>query len=133
MKNIKTIPFNWDTYQSDKDKYTLVTRDGREVTELIRFSQQPENGDIMYGLVRGEVFSWDDDGSYFSDIAEHNREDLMLEYEEKVVGSWVNIHQDESGQYLYVGATYSTMKEAMKYTTSEGYVTTINLNDIVCK
>lgn len=129
MKNIKTIPFNWDTYQSDKDKYTLVTRDGREVTELIRFSHQPENGDIMYGLVRGEVFSWDDDGSYFSDIAEHHREDLMLEYEEEEVGRWVNLYKDCPA--YKTGSEFRTKAQALEMKGNDNYICTFNLNDIL--
>jgi len=131
MKNIKTIPFNWDTYQSDKsNKYTLVTRGGDPITQLTKFDIEDQPSEL-YGVntEMQEVYGWQENGSYYR----NETNDLMLQYEEEVVGSWVNVHQDVSGQYLYVGATYSTMKEAMKYAASEGYVTTINLNDIVCK
>ena len=37
MKVTKTIPFNWHTYQQDKEKYKLVTREGHPVNQLTKF------------------------------------------------------------------------------------------------
>lgn len=137
MKQTKTIPFNWDTYQQNKDKYTLVLRDGRKVDELIRFSQTPNNGDAIHGLVNGEVFSWDDDGSYFSNIAEHDRADLMLqyEYEEEAVGRWVKVYKIKAGGRLIISEqSFNTKSEAMKSCNGlmdVEHVGVINLNDII--
>jgi hypothetical protein len=33
-KRTKIIPFNWDTYEQDKEKYKVVTRDGESVSLL---------------------------------------------------------------------------------------------------
>ncbi|MEY3531859.1 MAG: hypothetical protein RLY68_861, partial [Actinomycetota bacterium] len=37
MKQTKTIPFDWEEYNSNRDKYKVVTRDGDEVTQLTKF------------------------------------------------------------------------------------------------
>ncbi len=33
MKQTKTIPFNWEEYNNNRDKYKVVTRDGDEVNQ----------------------------------------------------------------------------------------------------
>ena len=60
----------------------VVTRDGREVTQLVKFEGVSE-GQVLYGVVHGNAYyphSWWETGSHFG-LSEPNELDLFM-YEE---------------------------------------------------
>ena len=52
------------------------TRDGREVTQLMRFVGTNET-QPWFGVAGGEVFEWDDDGGYYCDPSREDKRDLI--------------------------------------------------------
>ena len=129
MKNIKTIPFNWDKYQSDNSKYTVVTKSGDPITQLTKFDIEDQSSEL-YGVNTEiqEVYAWDENGKY---LGRTRNNDLMLQYEEEVKDSWVNVYKNGvQGPSYVVGAICTTKEKCLKY-KGKGYVTTINLNNII--
>jgi len=124
MKQTKTIPFDWDLYNNNRDKYKVVTRCGDEVTQLINFecTELP-----LRCVIDGEIHSFGVDGKYLS---YSNGFDLLLQYEEEVVESWVNLYYNNEGG-LFTSVTHDTCKEAKKSANTVNYIKTINLNDLV--
>jgi hypothetical protein len=127
MKQTKTIPFDWEEYNNNRDKYKVVTRNGDEITQLTKFKIQQDYylvGVNSYGLVK-----WKKTGTYLCNQMHNN--DLFLEHEEEVVESWVNLYRTDDG-LISTSATFIT-KEAAKSIgiCVKGYFKTINLNDLV--
>jgi hypothetical protein len=67
------IPFDWDKWQTGN--YVCKTRDGRDVTQLVKFDTE-EDIDTIYGVIDGFVESWDGCGFHLS--REENEEDILL-------------------------------------------------------
>jgi hypothetical protein len=101
----------------------VITRDGREVTQLVKFDCI--NKYNLYGVVNGQIESFNIDGSWYQ--SSHNN-DLFMKPKENAV--WVNIYKDIDGR-LYVGRdSYCSEADAK----SEGgalynYVKTIKIDD----
>lgn len=131
MQKINQIPFNWDTYQSDKSKYTVVTRDGQSVSQLTKFDLINEPS-VFYGVldIKQHLYRWHENGLYYKHDEEYYL-DLMLQYEEEWADNWVNVYKD--GSFVSTGVTYPTKEQALQHKQNRGqnYFTTINLNDIV--
>jgi len=125
MKQAKTIPFNWEEYNNNRDKYKVVTRGGDEVTQLINFGYT----DLpLRCVIDGEIYSYAVDGKYLS---YSNGYDLQLQYEEEVVESWVNLYLEPNNQII-TSRTFSTKHQAESYGKQHNeYIKTINLNDLV--
>jgi len=109
MKQTKTIPFDWEEYNSNREKYKVVTRDGDDITHLKMSS----------------IKSLYVHGSYVGN------NDLQLQYEEEVVESWTNLYRTDN-DLINTSATFIT-KEAAKSVgiCMKGYIKTINLNDLI--
>ena len=128
MKQTKTIPFDWEEYNNNRDKYKVVTRGGDEVTQLINFgcTELPIRCVID---IDGEIYSYAVDGKYLS---YSNRFDLQLQYEEEVVESWVNLFGTIDGKITVNGATFSSKEKADEAGKQWcNYIKSINLNDLV--
>ncbi len=126
MKQTKTIPFDWELYNNNRDKYKVVTRDGDEVTQLTKF--EGVNNYPLRGCKANYIQSWELNGSYHK----HNESDsfdLQLQYEEEVFESWVNLYKADDGT-LYTSITY-TSKNYAENSRNLNYIKTINLNDLV--
>ena len=128
MKTTKTIPFDWELYNSNRDKYKVVTKDGKEVTQLTLFKRYSPFK--LVGIIMNDIYTWTENGHYNGD-EEDSYDDLQLQYEEEVGESWVNVYEKD-GERL-VGDTYPNKKyainqrdEIVNYT----YIKTINLNDL---
>jgi hypothetical protein len=123
MKQTKTIPFDWEEYKKNQDKYKVVTRDGNEVTQLINFgcTELP-----LRCVINKEIYSYAVDGKYLS--YSNSRFDFQLQYEEEVVESWVNLYRN--GGAIALGFVHSSEKEAKMSATKLNYIKTINLNDL---
>lgn len=123
MKQTKTIPFDWEEYNNNRDKYKVVTRDGDEVTQLINFecTELP-----LRCVIDGEIYSYAVNGKH-----SFNSSRLQLQYEEEVVESWVNLYSTHDG-FISTSATFISKESARSIgICTKGYVKTINLNDLV--
>ena len=129
MKTTKTIPFDWELYNSNREKYVVRTKEGNVITQLVKF-EDIASIDVLYGKRNQTIRSWDIKGNY-SD--KPNIHDLQLEYEEEVGESWVNVYENEYGGRC-VGRIYSlkedTMREHARSFSTSKLIKTINLNDL---
>ncbi len=127
MKQTKTIPFNWEEYNNNRDKYKVVTRGGDEVNQLTKF--ETTNKFPWVGVVLHELKSFYIDGKYLE--SGDSIFDLQLQYEEEVVESWVNLYSTHDG-FISTSATFISKESARSIgICTKGYVKTINLNDLV--
>jgi hypothetical protein len=127
MKQAKTIPFNWEEYNNNRDKYKVFTRGGDEVTQLTKFEKISTYCQLV-GVKNGFLQTWHDKGQ-FTSVGESNF-DLQLQYEEEVVESWVNLYKADDGT-LYTSNTYTSKNYAENSRNLNNYIKTINLNDLV--
>ena len=126
MKQTKTIPFDWEEYNNNRDKYKVVTCDGDEVNQLTNFgcTKIP-----LRAVSNGEIYSYALDGKSLS--YSNSRFDLKLQYEEEVVESWVNLYRTDDG-LISTSATFISKESARSIGIYvKGYFKTINLNDLV--
>ena len=108
MKVTKTIQFDWETYNSDRAKYKVITRRGDEVKQLMRFDSVSHEY-ALTGVFKDEVKSWRLDGLYLSEI---NPIDLVsLEWEEE------DMVESESGLVIDENTSdgYHTFKELYEF------------------
>ena len=129
MKTTKTIPFDWELYNSNRDKYKVFTRDGDEVTQLTYFDSHHYYK--LAGVTEGRIETWTIDGMY-NEKSKYGCLNLQLQYEEEVVESWANLYESVNGQ-RHIQSSYNTKEEAVKSfanTANFKYIKTINLNDL---
>ena len=131
MKQTKTIPFNWELYNNNRDKYKIVTRNGDEVTQLTKFEGITSFVFIGCHVPNGihVLRGWQIDGKFLESPEQH-RNDLFLQHEEDVKGSWVNLYWNNDGS-IFTSATYDSEGLAKKSGGSQNYIKTINLDDLV--
>ena len=99
----------------------VVTRDGREVTELTKFDI-PGPYPVL-GVVEGVISNWTIDGSFLPPF-EENR-DLFLAVEPQSI--WVNVYKSNDGD-LHLGISHNTKEEAIINHTA-GYIKTIEITE----
>ncbi len=128
MKQTKTIPFDWEKYNSNIEKYKVVTRDGDEVNQLTKFEKISAYSPLV-GVKNEVLYSWYDNGQFAS--GGESKFDLQLQYEEEVVESWVNLYSTHDG-FISTSATFISKESARSIgICTKGYVKTISLNDLV--
>jgi hypothetical protein len=128
MKQTKTIPFDWEEYNSNRDKYKVVTRDGDEVTQLTKFDTIEEM--CLRCIISGYIASYNIYGIHFysGGISQY---DLQLQYEEEVVESWVNLYRTNDGVLHTSNTIYCKDLAESNGKSRDNYIKTINLNDLV--
>lgn len=106
----------------------VVTRDGREVTQLTKFETIEEH--CLYGVVDEEIHSWLKNGTFYAHTK--NKNDLFLAVEPRRI--WVNVYEGSTGEIFTVNHSYSSLEMAIhdkKY--HEGmfckYIKTIEITD----
>jgi len=133
MKQTKTIPFNWELYNNNRDKYKVVTCDGDEVNQLTKFEGITSFPFIGCHVSNGihVLRGWQIDGKFLESPEQH-RNDLQLQYEEEVVESWVNLYYSNDDGSLYLGHIFKCEYDCKSVGNSQdNYIKTINLNDLV--
>ena len=104
----------------------VITRDGREVTQLAQFDMK-QGKQCLIGVLDYDLERWTVEGNYFLNKTEAQG-DLFMKPKENAV--WVNIYKDIDGR-LYVGRdSYCSEADAK----SEGgalynYVKTIKITE----
>jgi hypothetical protein len=128
MKQTKTIPFDWELYNNNRDKYKVVTRDGDEVTQLTKFDTIEDM--CLRCIIRGYIASYNIYGIHFysGGISQY---DLQLQYEREVFESWVNLYEDGDGRLFTSPSHINEQIAKEKASGKKGYIKTINLKDLV--
>jgi galactose mutarotase-like enzyme len=103
----------------------VVTRDGREVTQLTKF--EARDSWELYGVVDGKVCEWFSNGIY---AGPHNpNNDLFLAVEPQRI--WVNAYH-HNGKLWLGGAQYNSPTRAKLMagiSTNMNYIKTIEITD----
>lgn len=116
---MKTKPFNLEEALNGAK---VVTRDGREVTQLHKFITIDKMK--LFGVIDEQVYCWDENGkNLFADKIEY---DLFIAVETKSV--WVNMYVDDNR--LWIGEAYPSKEEAIKNIHKGiNYIKTIEITD----
>ena len=104
----------------------VITRDGREVTQLVKFDAPGANY-ALRGVSDGEIRSWTTDGR-FSTFSENSPKDLFMKPKENAI--WVNVYKEIDGS-LYVGrdSFYSEVDAKSEGGALYNYVKTIKITE----
>jgi hypothetical protein len=101
MKHTKSIPFDWETYNQNKNnivrKYKVMTLTGQEVTQLTKFDCGDELN--LVGVVNGH-------------IVRTNAEHIHLQHEIGLPEQWVNVHLGPNNRLEISSKTFQTKEEA---------------------
>jgi len=92
----------------------VITRDGREVTQLIQFDTTERN--IIFGVVNGVVRSWCSNGEYITTL--NHKNDLFMKYPKDELFVFINVYKvtpamPSEKPYLTIGV-YESDKDAYK-------------------
>ncbi len=103
----------------------VVTRDGRPVTQLIKFEAIVEDGYVIYGVVNNKIFNFLDSGKYDKTFESHCFDLFMAEPER-----WVNVYYDERINKFWKSAFYNNEKFAKEVANGNAYYqATIQIKD----
>jgi hypothetical protein len=102
----------------------IVTRDGREVTQLTKFEDAEEYP--LGAVLEGKIQSWSIDGYYYIDRLGENNADLFIEA--KVRRGWVNVYGN--GRDIITSGGYITREDATRNIREDyEYIKTIEITD----
>lgn len=99
----------------------VVTRDGREVTQLTKFDTCRDW--CLIGLLDGDFRSYDVNGKYKRN--EESDKDLFMAHEKQSI--WVNVYSSEKGKLFCL--TYYSKQEANKSQSSANFIKTIEITN----
>lgn len=106
----------------------VVTRDGREVSQLTKFDI--DTNYLLFGVIKERnginiLAKWTNDGSYYT--TSESKHDLFLAFEPKSI--WANIHINDKG-YPYVKDHFKTECDAKDFgITQFDYLKTIEITN----
>lgn len=86
-------PFDYDKYKAGRE---VVTRDGREVTQLVRF-EGTEVKRMLYGVINNFIVEWYVNGTYY--LTEETANDLFLLPDTREM--WVAVDTLNDKYYIY--------------------------------
>lgn len=102
----------------------VVTRDGREVTQLINFNADED--ETLFGVIDREIVAWNDKGKFQN--SDHIL-DLFMHVEP--VRKWVNVYNHPDNN-IWLVFLCSSKEEAINTIDPSGnYIKTIEINNIV--
>jgi hypothetical protein len=103
----------------------VVTKDGRPVSQLIKFEALVEDGYVLYGVVNNKILNFLDSGKYDRTFESHSLDLFMAEPER-----WVNIHFDPKDGHIFYGVVYQSETDALQDKDKMSYYqATIKLKD----
>lgn len=101
----------------------VVTRDGREVTQLTKFKTIEEH--CLYGVVDEEIHSWHKNGVFYKHTK--NNTDLFLAVEP--IRIYANVYYSQNG-LLEMGLCFKDRDTAeLQGTRDSNYIKTIEITD----
>jgi hypothetical protein len=104
----------------------VITRDGREVTQLVYFKDVIQK-DCVYGVIGNQLKCWSIDGKYFHDNPNEFGADLFMKPKENAI--WVNVYESSYGEIL-LGVNHKTEEEAIQCKGNDNfYIKTIRITD----
>lgn len=128
MKQTKIIPFDWEFYQTNKDKCRVITShlEPKDVTQLTKF--ECESIYSLIGVLDKNTTAWRISGEFNDVLCPYNN--LRLEVTENVVESWVNVYELSEGKRTTLDR-FSSKEEALKWKgTTYKYICTIPLHEL---
>jgi hypothetical protein len=103
----------------------VITRDGREVTQLTKFETYDKF--CLYGVVDDEVECWTIDGQY----TDNSSCSMDLFLVGKVRRAWVNVYKNDNQNFV-LSNTYKTKESAINCRLMHyQYIKTIEITDEV--
>jgi hypothetical protein len=101
----------------------VISREGKQVTQLHLFEVNPSSNYSLYGVVDGHVESFTKDGKWDKDSNEGSR-DLFMGPD----SIYINIYKLISGDYT-IGSNHNTKEEAAKAALGleDTYVKTVEI------
>jgi len=100
----------------------VITRNGKEVTKLTKFDVK--EGDCLFGVMDGDVNSWEIDGKVSSGVM--SGFDLFMKSEKKSI--WVNVYNN--GKVVWLGRSYDTKEGALINSYGDAwYIKTIEITN----
>jgi hypothetical protein len=119
MNKTKIIPFDLGRWQKGDFK-RVVTKSGKEVSELTYFKSATEATYPLVGVLENYIEFWTIDGAFLN-IQRNSQCILMLEVEEKPLEGWVRVYKGRLGSSVY--KSY----EAARDTIDPTFVTIIKI------
>jgi hypothetical protein len=104
----------------------VITRDGRDVTQLVRF--EAKEGEPIYGVLDGRVQTWYVNGNYLR--TSECKDDLFMKPKENSV--WVNVYKDNGTGELILGSAFKSEAQAKMVSTQlehSEYIRTIKITE----
>jgi hypothetical protein len=101
----------------------VITRDGKEVTQLTKFDLT-ETSYLIFGILENDVRRWTIEGKYL--LGEEDRNDLFMKPEENAI--WVNVYKRSDGR-LFVDSCSFQSEAAAKIGMGSNYLKTIKIDD----
>lgn len=113
-------PFNLEEALAGKP---VITRDGREVTQLTKFDTNYEKY-TLYGVVNNIILRWANDGIFC--LNEINKADLFMKSQKRSI--WVNVY--DNGKEIWLGCSYDTKEGALINSYGDSvYIKTIEITN----
>ena len=104
----------------------VVTRDGREVSELTKFISASYFS--LAGVLNGSLQKWTDTGHFDALLAQESDRDLFLAVEVK--SAWLNIYRHGNRKDLLTSGAFKTKEAAIKNISEDyNYIKTIEITD----
>lgn len=100
----------------------VITRDGREVTQLVKFDAV--NSESVYGVVQGVIRTWTNAGKYFGGITSDT--DLFMAPKETTY--WVNVYRSERHGLAVGSILFISEGEARERRSDPDYIKTISFS-----
>lgn len=124
MKTNNLLPFDWKIALNNPEK--IVTRDGRRVTQIVKFDLKNEYDQPICGVIDGQVQFWYENGVYMVG-GQVSSTDLFIEAELKQC--WINVHDAPFG--LYISKPFSSKEIAISEIDNlVTYIKTIPITDL---
>lgn len=79
---MEKIQFNYDLWVNNKDKYDLVTRDGKTL-KIYTYDSDNKETNKLVGSIKGVMALWDTDDWYYGAGNESNFDLMMVEKKQK--------------------------------------------------
>jgi len=102
----------------------VCTRDGRDVTQLVKFDAKNED-EVIFGVIDEEIYSWTIDGKWDNMVKSQSPFDIFMKPKENAI--WVNLYKSKEGHLYTTGVEYPNEESAKESADDIGYLRTIKI------